>query len=820
MGLSSFRHFYRVIAATILALAFASTGMASTEKILHNFVPLPDGMHPTYQLIADSAGNLYGVTSAGGLHDVGVVLELTRNPSGTWLQKVLHNFSGDPGLPAPDGGSPQGRLVFDSAGNLYGTTLYGGSYGCGTVYKLTPSSGGQWSESVIYAFCANPTDAAYPYAGLTFDGAGNLYGTTLAGGATYNGTVFELSPTVSGGWSEQVLYSFGINSGGDLPLYEVTLDAAGDIFGTTTAEGDENCNYYGLTPRGCGTAFELTASGGVWTENVLYTFTGTNDEYEYLGPTGRLLMDSAGNVYGSSTNGVYELQSTGQGQWTYTLLQSLGLSYYGDLAFDGAGNLYGEYPGVTQCYCGAVFELQNSGSGWNLTTLYSFTSTSTGTYPRGGVTFDASGNIFGVTYYSSSSHDIGTVFELTPASGGVWQQSFIYQFPEVDGNNPVGDLIADAAGNLYGVTQNGGKNCAYCSWYGIIFRLSPLANGGWQYEVLYDFSVSTTGIVGPNAGLVADASGNLYGTTRFGGRFGNGSVFELTPSATGSWQIKTLYAFGGSKTDGWNPLSNLIFDRGGNLYGTTQNGKSGHGTVFELSPQPDGTWKESQLYIFTGGSDGESPYAGLVFDELGNLYGTTVLGGNLRPCYPYTCGVVFKLSPNGNGTWTESVIHSFAGTDGAWPYANLIFDSAGNLYGTTSAGGPGNNGVVFELKPSGSGWTESVLYGFHGGRTDGSQPSSDVRFDSAGNLYGTTFYGGLLDCGNYLTIYTCGTLYKLTPSSSGDWSESIVHFFGSNANDGIQPASGVLIDSNGNLFGMTTGGPGNNQGGTVFEIMP
>lgn len=246
---------------------------------------------------------------------------------------------------------------------------------------------------------------------------------------------------------------------------------------------------------------------------------------------------------------------------------------------------------------------------------------------------------------------------------------------------------------------------------------TPTAGGGWTERVLHNFGNGVDG-ASPWAGLIIDATGNLYGTTHDGGTYGVGTVFELTPTGGGGWTEKVLHSF--NFTDGGGPYGGLVMDAAGNLYGTTYAGGSGGwGTVFELTPTGGGGWTEKVLFSF--GDIGGGPYAGLIFDSAGNLYGTTIGGGT------YGYGRVFELTPTGGGGWTEKVLHSFGiinATDGAGPYAGLIFDSAGNLYGTTYSGPVINGayvGTVFELQPTGGGWRETVLYSFSNG-TDGSSP--------------------------------------------------------------------------------------------------
>jgi len=281
---------------------------------------------------------------------------------------------------------------------------------------------------------------------------------------------------------------------------------------------------------------------------------------------------------------------------------------------------------------------------------------------------------------------------------------------------------------------------------------------------------SPTGPQQARGTLVFDKAGNLYGTSAGGGTAGSGTVFEVKHNQNGSWTTEVLYSFTGG-SDGGVPYAGVIFDATGNLYGTTTaGGSAGVGVVFRLSPPGAGgtTWTQTVLYSFTGLADGGTPHAGLVFDKSGNLYGTTELGGNAPPL-----GVVFELSPptSGSGDWTETVIHSFTGhDDGAYPVAGLVLDGSGNLYGTASAGGTLASGVVFEFMPplgGGSEWTEKVLYTFTGG-ADGRGPFGGVVFDKLGNLYGTTTSAKL-------ELY--GSAFELSPNSDGTWTETTLRNF-------------------------------------------
>ncbi len=338
-------------------------------------------------------------------------------------------------------------------------------------------------------------------------------------------------------------------------------------------------------------------------------------------------------------------------------------------------------------------------------------------------------------------------------------------------------------------------------------------------SVLYTFGQAPDGNY-PAAALVFDGSGNLYGTTEQGGLFGYGTVFRLTPNSSGPWTETILYSFckQGNCADGATSYSSLIFDAAGNLYGTTyQGGAYGHGVVFELSPQQDGTWTETVLHSFGNGTDGAGPLAALVFDKAGNLYGTTSFGGATVPAVcPDTCGTVFELLPEGGGQWTEKVIYTFCSqqdcADGATPSGNLIVDSVGNLYGTTQSGGvpqQHTNGTVFELTPGqGRQWSETVLYSFQAG-SDGLQPQGGLVQDKSGNLYGTTEFGGAY--GNN------GTVFEVTSIAGGKWTESLVYQF--DGSGGSQPLAGLAFDKARNMYGTTWGG-GDSSDGVVFEVTP
>ena len=783
-----------IFAVTMLAPSMC----VATEKVLYSFSETDrDGGGPRSGLTADATGNFYGTTAVGGTHGYGTVFKLTPKMGGGWTEKILYSFI----RKFPNAYRPEAGLIIDTAGNLYGTTELGGTSNCGTVFELTPKTGGGWTENVLHSFNNNRSDGTNPLAGLIFDTGGNLYGTTELGGTSNYGTVFELTPAGGGTWTEKVLYSFNNNgTDGTNPLGSLLFDASGNLYGTTELGGASNF----------GAVFELTpTTGGGWTEKILHSFNGTDGSNPYA----NLIFDVGGNLHGTTNSGgtsnygtVFELTPAGGGSWTEKVLYSFknngtdGTNPLAGLIFDASGNLYGTTQGGGAHSSGTVFELTHNGGGrWTEKVLHSFAGVD-GYYPEATLIFDSAGKLYSSTI-SGGASNIGTVFELTPKAGGGWTERVLHSFAVADGFWPYAGVIFDAAGNLYGTTYMGGATEG-----GTVFELTHKAGGSWTEKVLQSFEFGITEYSW--ASLIFDAAGNLYGTTSGFGDYGD-TVFELTPGAGGTWKENILHSFNNNGQDGAFPFVSLIFDASGNLYGATTGGGTYYeGTVFEMSPQPGGGWTEAVLYSFdNNGTDGYAPWGSLTIDSAGNLYGTTAVGGT------HGYGTVFKLTPKTGGGWTESVLHSFNedGTDGSNPYDGVTFDTAGNLYGTTELGGAYNDGTVFELTPvAGGGWTENVLHNFNNNGTDGSNPLAGLILDAAGNLYGTTAGGGTSNC---------GTVFELTSKTGGGWAEKILHSFDNERTDGCAPRAGLTFDASGNVYGTTTVG-GAHGGGTVFEIAP
>jgi uncharacterized repeat protein (TIGR03803 family) len=384
-------------------------------------------------------------------------------------------------------------------------------------------------------------------------------------------------------------------------------------------------------------------------------------------------------------------------------------------------------------------------------------------------------------------------------------EQIIFAFPAdgLGGSVPTGGLISDAAGNLYGTTASGGA-----FGYGSVFKLS-FENGTWTEDLLYSFKGWPHDGSGPESALLLEA-GSLYGTTAAGGPSGFGTVFRLAPDRSGGWTETILHAFNGK--DGSLPvLAPLVSDAHGNLYGVTQGycyrGTCGNGTVFELSPQQNASWSFKVLHSF--GYSGQ-PDAGVIFDKAGNLYGTTTYGGPLN-CFGSGCGTVFKLTHVAN-KWKFATIHTFNYSNGAYPQGNLIMDSAGNLYGATLGGdNTYNGGVAFKLSPTKTGWSETVLHAF-GAPGDGSEPSSLV-LGASGQLFGSV---PLSTNASYATQN--GYVFELSLQANGTWRESVVYAF-PNTNAAPFPNSNLIWNTSRTAL-MGTTGPSSDPAGTVYEVTP
>ena len=361
-----------------------------------------------------------------------------------------------------------------------------------------------------------------------------------------------------------------------------------------------------------------------------------------------------------------------------------------DLETDSAGNIYGTTVLGGDFGSGTVFQLSRTPNGWVHTVLYSFTGGADGGEPYKGVTIDREGNLYGTAVTGgagSCEGGCGVAYKLTN-SGGTWTQTVIHAFTGAeDGSGPGARVTVARAGNVYGMAPTGG---AY--GLGTIYKIHPGPNGAWTFTVIHAFTGGADGSTG-SAGRMIVRDGHLYGAATTGGTYGSGVVFQLTPTAVGEWLFRTIYSFRG-QPDGSFPYGALLFDGSGNIYGTTYyGGANGVGAVYKLSRRSVGEWNENVLYSFQEGSDGNSPISNLVFDRIGNLYGTTSEGGLGR-------GTIFKLRPLPGGQWAERVVHAFEGPpDGAFSYNGMVVDAFGNFYGATVHGGDNDDGAIYKFMP-------------------------------------------------------------------------------------------------------------------------
>jgi uncharacterized repeat protein (TIGR03803 family) len=357
-------------------------------------------------------------------------------------------------------------------------------------------------------------------------------------------------------------------------------------------------------------------------------------------------------------------------------------------------------------------------------------------------------------------------------------QTDLYDFTGgSDGRYPSSRLTFDGVGNLYGTTESGGLG------FGTVFELSPDGHGGWNESVIYSFSGGLDGANPTYSPVIFDNVGNLYGTAYLGGAKRQGVVFRLTPTGGGGWNETVLHSFIGSKKDGGNPRGAIVLDAAGNIYGTTNGGNGTRGCVFELSPAGGDAWMERILYGVEAGP------GGLAMDATGNLFGTS------------RDKKVFELSPDGKGGWNARVIYIFE--DGSIPLGTLAFDDAGNLFGTTYPGGAFNAGTVYKLSRGQNGWNEDTLQSFQRHAPNAFSPFAGLVLDAAGNIYGTTLSGG---------TFRGGTVFELVAGGGGSYTLNIV------ANLRGAPYSGVIRDGSGNLYGTTNFG--GSQYGVVYEATP
>ncbi len=712
-----------------------------------------EGQNPYSSLVQARDGSLYGTTDFGGTYGLGTIFRLSANGA----ISTLYSFSG-----GADGGNssvnqsqtgPSAALIQGSDGNFYGTTEYGGAFGYGTVFRMSADG----SLITLYSFTGG-CDGGNSTAGLIQASDGNLYGTTSGG--DFYGTVFRI--TTNGAFT--LLYAFTGADDGAEPEAPLIQASDGYLYGTASAGG----------VNGEGTVFRVDSDGAF---NTLFSFNGTDGST----PEGALLQAPDGYLYGTTSTGsghtyggtVFRISTNGAFNTVY-LFPSV--SYYnywrGGYYYEGTngvtpscslvqahdGALYGTTSGGGLDAEGTVFRISTNGI---FTSLYQFTGANDGATPYAGLVLAANGSLYG-TASSGGNVGYGTIFQIDANDSFAPIHSFI-------GNtqpDPVGSLLI-VGGNLYGMTLFGDGD-------GTVFQIST--NAG--LTTLYAFTGGSDGNH-PDSGLIEASDGYLYGTTTSGGEFGDGTVFQISTNGA----LTSLYSFTGGN-DGSYPNASLVQANDGFLYGTTGNGGThSQGTVFQISTK--GVLTTLRSFNTT---DGANPEAALIEASDGFLYGTTANGGGFGD------GTVFRISTNGG----FALLHAFNSATGAYPEAALVQATSGILYGTTSGGGAKAFGTVFKMSTGGA---FSLLYSFTGGN-DGRNPDSSLIQAGDGNLYGTTPSGGVSGFGTVFEIKTNGaftSLYSFTGST-----------------DGGDPGGG-LVWSGGYLYGVAQVG-GANSNGAVFQI--
>lgn len=653
------------------------------------------------------------------------------------------------------GTRPAAGVVTDERGDVFGIAQYGGAYDLGTVYEIPVGS-----PVPIPLASFTPAEGRYPVTNLVLDAHGNLYGMTSMGGtgnsggiANNGGTVFELP---RGSHTLVTLASINDGYGGG----SIGVDSNGNVFGET---------YYPSA------VFEVARGSGV--SKVLFTEKAVAQKATADFSAG-LVVDPAGNVYGATDFGgaygdgsIFKLAAGSSAPCTLFSFDSTdGIAPVG-LVLGSDGNLYGSTYGPGNG--GTLFRIATDGSKFaTLATL-----SEDGRQGGGPVVsvIDSAGNLYGVSY---NGEDLDTLFELPRGASSVVTRAVFDGI--VPGQNHRDLLAIDRLGNLYGTSQFGGAH-----------------GQGYVYELAGGSSTITTrasmnGDDGDqvNPGIVTDGRGDVFGTTRFGGAFNQGTVF-MVPRGTDF--IVTLASFNGTGT-GALPTGQLAIDSSGNLFGTaSRGGVAGVGTVFELH---HGSFALSTVASF-GGANGVQPRSGVVIDAKGDLLGTTQFGGT------YDNGTVFEVR---RGSSTITTLASFDHDDGAQPLGQLALDGSGNLYGTTVSGGNRGEGAdqatVFKYSPSTS--TLSALAMFS--PTMNNRPATalpGIAVDANGNVFGTAWFAG---------SHSTGAIYEITAGKST--MTPLAYFDGT---DGGAPNGQLLLDSHGNLFGTTEGGGASGQG-VLFEI--
>lgn len=762
-GYPSVLRFRRVLlSAWLFAVICLTTGRVSAQtdySVLRGFgFGDQSGGYPYAGLMEGSDGTFYATSLNGGRFAAGTVYRVQKDGSG---YLVLHHF----GSSSVDGKQPRGGLVESIDGGLYGTTETGGTDGVGTVFRMNKDGTGY---EILHHFSRTGGDGQNPMATLMEDDGGWLWGTTYNGGNGGKGTVFifDAMRTYYG-----VMHDFASSGDGQNPLGGMIGATDGLMYGTTTKGGTS----------GRGTVFRMDIYGGSYA--VLHNFTGASGDGST--PCSAVTEGSDGWLYGTTYGGngtVYKMAKDGTGfallrSFTFTLNQ--GVNPMAALIEGPDGALYGTcWTGYS--INGTVFKIFKSGTGYKI--LHAFTGGLDGYGPDAGLIRASDGALYGTTQSGGFYLD-GTIYKINTMGTAYSIQYEFYNSPGMDARQPKASLVFGSDGALYGTAYAGGS-----LGVGAVFGLTTNGSG---YTLLHQFGAAGDGR-SPGSALIEAPDGQLYGTTEAGGSGGLGTVFSLRKDGGGYAIIKDLVD---APNEGQAPKGPFLRDSDGWLYGVTASGgAAGQGTTFKV--KTDGTVYTVLHHFGAANLDGTIPNGGLVWGSDGALYGTTYTGGASN------LGTAFRIAKDGGG---YAIVHHFGRVpgDAQNPQAGLVAASDGNLYGTTGAGGTANKGTIFGLRPDGS-WY-GVLHNFTG--PDGQAPTGTLMESIDGLLYGTASAGSSLTVGTVFAASKDGSVFRTL------WS------FGSISPDGWSPASGLVETPDGTLFGTTSTG-GAFKTGVVFRLFP